>query len=225
MTLRSEHIAITRRARLFTLGEPHDIDDLWIVCHGYAQLAERFIQHFATLEQPHRLIVAPEGLHRFYLDPPPAPARDRRVGATWMTREDREIDIDDYVAYLDAVVERMRGQLNANASVRALGFSQGTATVMRWATVGKHELDEIVLWSGEVPEDVDLSAFRQRQPQVRVAMVMGAADQLAPKKMVRMHGQRLSEAGVTTVYHEHPGGHHLDADLLADLGRERNISS
>ena len=217
MTAQSHHLAITRTARIFTLGQLQDVRDLWIVCHGYGQLAGRFITNFAALEAPGRLIAAPEGLHRFYLDPPPAPAKDRRVGATWMTREDREADIRDYVAYLDGVVGEMLRESKGATRVHALGFSQGTATVMRWAAQGRQSLDRIVLWAGEVPGDVDLGAFNVRQPNARVALVVGANDKLATDKMVRMHGGKLSEAGIAVTYHEHAGGHHLDTGLLHEL--------
>jgi len=46
-----------------------------------------------------------------------------------MTREDRLHEIDDYVHYLDALHTKIVPQ---GATVTALGFSQGTATVCRW---------------------------------------------------------------------------------------------
>src|ERR1051325_10016453 len=49
-----------------------------------------------------RRLVAPEGLSRFYLS---ERATERRVGASWMTREDRLAEIADYLGYLDAVYD------------------------------------------------------------------------------------------------------------------------
>ena len=44
----------------------------------------------APLDDGSRLIVAPEALSRFYLgEVSQRPASERRVGASWMTREDR----------------------------------------------------------------------------------------------------------------------------------------
>ena len=64
---------------------------VWFVLHGYGQLAGEFIRFFADLATDDSLVVAPEAMNRFYLvNPESAPARDRPVGATWMTREDRE---------------------------------------------------------------------------------------------------------------------------------------
>src|SRR5437762_7802629 len=150
-----EHVLSTSRtARYFTLGHPTDATELWFVCHGYGQLASRFLERFRALESPRRCIVAPEGLSRFYLT---ESATERRVGASWMTREDRLHEIDDYVRYLDALYSHVAP---GAARVTALGFSQGTATVCRWAALGSVRIDRLVLWGGEVPPDLDLKRLR-----------------------------------------------------------------
>src|SRR2546425_6931053 len=98
--MQEHQFSTSRSARYFTLGSPQHAADVWLVCHGYGQLASRFLERFRPLEAERRCIVAPEGLSRFYLTDSPA---ERRVGASWMTREDRLHEIDDYVRYLDGV--------------------------------------------------------------------------------------------------------------------------
>src|SRR5947199_8460531 len=96
-----EHLFSTARsARYFTVGSPEGAAEVWFVCHGYGQLAARFLERLRPIEAKRRCIVAPEGLSRFYLT---ETATERRVGASWMTREDRLHEIDDYVRYLDAL--------------------------------------------------------------------------------------------------------------------------
>src|SRR5688572_25204645 len=136
MTAREHYLRVSKTTRYYTIGSVEGARDLWIVCHGYGQLAAKFIQPFHTIAAPDRLIVAPEALHRFYLDPPPAPASQRRVGATWMTREDRETDIADYVDYFDTLISEMLSHA-PNARLRVLGFSQGSATMLRWSVRAK----------------------------------------------------------------------------------------
>ncbi|NIP78275.1 MAG: phospholipase, partial [Gemmatimonadetes bacterium] len=82
--------------------------EVWFVLHGYGQLAERFVRRFDALpgvRDGMRAVVAPEALSRFYVEEevtgPHGP--ESRVGATWMTRADREHEIRDYVEYLDRV--------------------------------------------------------------------------------------------------------------------------
>ncbi len=99
----AHHLPVGRTARYYTLGPIGAATrQVWFACHGYGQLAERFLQRFEPLDDGAHLIVAPEGLSRFYLSDNP---RERRVGATWMTREDRLNEIADYVRYLDTLCE------------------------------------------------------------------------------------------------------------------------
>ncbi len=70
-------LVVPRTARYYTLGPTHGFPrELWFVCHGYGQLAERFLRQFAPLDDGTRLIVAPEALSRFYLDPIPQRRND-----------------------------------------------------------------------------------------------------------------------------------------------------
>src|SRR6266550_3439645 len=123
------HLSVARTARYYTLGEP-GATEVWFVCHGYGQLAGRFLRRFEPIADGSRLVVAPEGLNRFYVGS--GEHRDQPVGATWMTREDRLNEIADYVKYLDAVYADVFGGKPTAARVRALGFSQGAATASRW---------------------------------------------------------------------------------------------
>jgi predicted esterase len=216
MSAREQHITIERSARFFAIGDAATAQELWVVCHGYGQLAARFIRDFAHIATPERMIVAPEGLHRFYLDPPPAPAAQRRVGATWMTREDREADIADYVRYLDAVVESLTEDPQTRR-IRALGFSQGSATVFRWAALGRTRIDELILWSGEVPPDVDMQPAAQRLRQTRITIVHGSADPLQSPDLARRQLELLDAAGLSYRTLSFDGGHTLDRVLLAEI--------
>ncbi|HET9386669.1 MAG TPA: alpha/beta fold hydrolase [Gemmatimonadales bacterium] len=206
-----EHsIPTSRTARYFTLGTPGagGVREVWFVCHGYGQLAARFLERFRPLESPERCIVAPEGLSRFYLSESPA---ERRVGASWMTREDRLNEIDDYVRYLDAVytvVAPPPGQ-----RVTALGFSQGTATACRWAALGTSRIDRLVLWGGEVPPDLDIT--RLRVP--RLILVYGTRDEFFTPKVVAANEARLREHGIRYELLSFDGGHEIHAATLRSL--------
>ena len=203
-----EHtITTARTARYFTLGEPERATDLWFVCHGYGQLAARLLERFRPLEAPPRCVVAPEGLSRFYLSESPG---ERRVGASWMTREDRLHEIDDYIRYLDAVYAAVA---LGKKSVTALGFSQGTATVCRWAALGTSRIDRLILWGGEVPPDLDLE--RLRTP--KLVLVYGTRDEFFTPKIVAANEARLREHHVPYELVSFEGGPVLDAVALGRL--------
>ena len=216
MSAREEHIEIARSARIFILADVEAPADVWIVCHGYGQLASRFITHFEDIATPDRSIVAPEGLHRFYLDPPPAPARKRRVGATWMTRLDRETDIRDYVAYLDQVAMRATAG-RRDVRIRALGFSQGAATVFRWAVMGNTTIDDLILWAGEVPPDVDMQRAAERLRQTRITYVHGRQDEMLPAAIAVKQHELLDSAGLPYTVREFDGEHEMDSAVLASI--------
>lgn len=148
----NEHtIEVPRTARYFTLGDDGDaIEELWFVLHGFGQLAGAFVQYFGDLADGPRMVIAPEALNRYYVASTSVPASDRAVGATWMTREDRQNEIKDYVRYLDL----LHGEITkAHPGVRTIvvGFSQGGATAARWAQMGRAPIHRLILWGATVP--------------------------------------------------------------------------
>ena len=208
-----EHrIAVPRSARYFTLGRPDR--EVWFVLHGYGQLAARFLRHFAALDDGTRLIAAPEGLSRFYLKESPT---ERRVGATWMTREDRLAEIDDYVRYLDAVYAEVCGSVDrSSVKVTVLGFSQGTSTACRWVTMGASRVDRLIVWGGEVPPDLDLAQgpAAGRLRALRLTLVYGNRDEFFTPKIVANTEARLGAHGIPYALAPFEGGHEIDRDIL-----------
>ncbi len=218
--MHEHHLRVTRTARYFTLGDPSgEVAQVWFVCHGYAQLAARFLEKLRVLDDGRRYVVAPEGLSRFYLTESPA---ERRVGASWMTREDRLSEIEDYLPYLDAVYDDVFGLVDrSQVTVHALGFSQGAATVSRWTALGKAQIDRLVLWGGEFPPDLDLTlgTVVGRLQSARLSLVYGRSDEFITPKVIAGVTERLRQYGIP--YREMPfdGGHELDEGTLRELAK------
>jgi len=207
--MQEHRLSTPRSARYFTLGGGPlaGASEVWIVCHGYGQLASRFLERFRPLEALACCVVAPEGLSRFYLTESPT---ERRVGASWMTREDRLHEIDDYVRYLDAVHADLK---LPHARITALGFSQGSATVCRWAALGTARLDRVIVWGGEVPPDLDVTRLRG----LKLTLVYGTRDPLFTPKIVAAHESRLREHGVDYELLSFDGGHETHEATLRRL--------
>jgi predicted esterase len=222
--MHEHHITVPRTARYFTLGDSAPaVADIWFVCHGYGQLAARFLRQFEPLAGPgggERLIVAPEALSRFYLEDTAVPAQARKVGATWMTREDRLHEIDDYVRYLDELHAVVVGRAGRVARVTALGFSQGAATVSRWAALGRSRLDRVLLWGGELPPDLDLAAARERLRAVRLTLVYGRQDEFITEKVAATITARLREHDIPHQLWPFDGGHELDTEILRQIAAD-----
>lgn len=210
------HLEVPRSARFAWLGSPGEkVRDVWVVCHGHRQLGARFLRRFVPLRSPSRLIVAPEALNRFYLSQAGSHDADSAVGGTWMTREDRRWEIRDYVRYLDLVAERIFGAVpRPGVALRALGFSQGAATVARWTAYGSTAVDELILWSGGLPPDLELERWADRLRDTRVTLVRGQQDDLLAPGAMDETESRLDEHDLPYRCLSHPGGHELDAGAL-----------
>lgn len=142
-----QHLTSTKTFRYFTYGDIDKATKLIFVLHGYGQLAEFFIRKFHFLEEDY-LIVAPEGMHRFYLK-----GASGRVGASWMTKEDRNSDINDNQSYLDKLYDTITNIKDFD-SITLLGFSQGGATAARWFNTTNRKIDAFISWASVYPPDL-----------------------------------------------------------------------
>jgi predicted esterase len=214
------HLTVARTARYCTLGDGSAaVNELWIVCHGFAQLARTFVEEFRTIAGAGRLIIAPEALNRFYLNREGGRAgASARVGATWMTREDRLAEIDDYVRYLDQLYREVTEGQRREVRVTALGFSQGTATVARWLVHGAARIDRLVLWAGLLPPEIDGSGqSRDRLQSAELVLVRGMRDEMLDVQQLQAQQAALERAGIRVRTEEFDGGHRMDHGTLARL--------
>ncbi len=192
-----------------------------MACHGYGQLARGFAAALAPAKSDDRLVLAPEGLSRFYLDDPrKRHGPDAPIGASWMTREDRENEIRDYVEYLDLLVAQVIREIGHDVPVTALGFSQGVATVARWAALGVTSLQRLILWGGTLPHDLPADRGPDLFRGAKVMLVGGRADKLSPPDAVEADRERLTAAAIPVEVRMHDGGHLLSSKLLGEIAAQ-----
>ena len=244
------HIQVARTARYYTLGGRGDgVDEAWFVLHGYRQAARRFARRFEVLDGAERIVVVPEALSRFYVDPSPGGhGPEHRVGASWMTRADRDNEIADYVAYLDALARDVAATAAPAARRRVvLGFSQGAHTASRWMVLGNARRPvvgradggtgipaspadraggrashcELVLWGAGLATDLTPDALAAGLEGVRVTLVRGADDHFRVRREERAQDALLEELGVDFRVWVHPGGHEIAPEPLLDIARSR----
>lgn len=212
-----KNIIIPKTARYFVIGEPGEtIEQVWIVCHGYAQLANYFIKNFEPLNNGKNLIVAAEGLHRFYWQ-----GFTGRVVASWMTKEDRLEDIKDYCNYLELVYNEVLAPFkNKKVKINILGFSQGTATVLRWLTNKKPHIDNLFLWGGTFPSDIDFEMDKAFFNSIKTYFVMGDNDEYNDANSVRKLEEILMKNLIPYEMVYFKGTHEIHQETLLKLAKQ-----
>jgi len=215
----THHLRVQRTARYYTLGgSSPERRSIWFVLHGYGMLAGEFVRYFADLAGDDALIVSPEALNRFYLvSPDKAPARERAVGATWMTREDRASDIADYVEYLDTLFDDVvTDAAREGLAINVIGFSQGAATATRWATHSTRRIDRLILWGGLLPPETDLTPGHALR-RLRLTLVIGTRDHYVDEGVLGAERARLDAAQLPYDVIQFDGGHVISRAVFPQL--------
>ncbi|MFN8652335.1 MAG: hypothetical protein U0133_10565 [Gemmatimonadales bacterium] len=212
-----QHLAVPRTARYCTLGAaPAEARHLWIALHGYAMLARSFAKLLLPLGGPHTRVVVPEALSRFYLETERNGRHGDLVGATWLTREERDQDLADHLRYLDLLLAAAQAGLAPGAEFHLLGFSQGAVMAARWVGAGAVVPQHLVLWGIQPPEDT-LPALADRMAGREVTLVAGDRDPFAPPGTLEDLAASLARHGVRARVERFDGGHSLSKEVLRRL--------
>lgn len=211
-TMLAKELSINYNARYYQLGElTSSTNQLWFVIHGYGQLARYFIQKFNILDNGDHCVIAPEGLSKFYLE-----GYSGRVGATWMTKEDRLTDIENYVNYLNTLYHSLKNS-QTNLRVNVVGFSQGAATASRWVAQSSVSIDRLILWAGIFPPDMDVVDAGRRFSNMEVINVYGEKDPFLDNNKFKEQFKIIKSLGITSPTITFDGVHDIDSDTLLAL--------
>jgi predicted esterase len=203
-------IVVPRHARIGIVGDLETASEAWIILHGFGMLAQGILHWFRKAERPGRVLIAPEGLSRFYIEEKGV----RRIGASWMTREDRDHEVEDLLGYLDRVAT---GLVDPATPIQLHGFSQGVAAAARWTARRTRPVSRLVCWAGGFPEDVTPERLLPALGGQPVHLVVGDRDIWVKPEQVAADAARLEAGGVPVVRHHFSGGHRVDDGVLAAL--------
>ncbi len=207
------NIETTKTARYYSLGSFDVVKELWICLHGYAHRAESFIENFRPIASDDRLIIAPEGLSRFYTR-----GFGGTVGASWMTREDRENEIMDYVVYLEKLYNEVIGKCSSKPNrIVLFGFSQGVPAILRTIAETNIKIDEIVMWSGDVPRDLHFEGFISNAKDVHKWLVYSKTDLLVRQEIYVETETLLKSHSIEYELLYFDGGHEIPEAALKEL--------
>lgn len=202
-----EHLLTSEKTfRYYVEGDIHTATKLVYVLHGYGQLAQYFIRKFLPTNK-NIVIVAPEGMHRFYLK-----GSSGRVGASWMTKEDRENDIKDNINWLN----NLHQKLLANKSfekVIVLGFSQGGATAARWVNQ-MEKVDGLIMWATVFPPDLE-NSIDSTVLRLKNHFVLGTEDEYFDINDQQKVNQFYAEMNFDI--HSFIGEHDINHKIFSDI--------
>jgi predicted esterase len=207
------NIETTKTARYYSLGSFQRVNELWICLHGYAHRAESFIENFSPITTDDRLIIAPEGLSRFYTR-----GFGGTVGVSWMTREDRENEIKDYVVYLEKLYKEVLAKCSSKPNrIVLFGFSQGVPAILRTIAETGIQGDEIVMWSGDVPRDLNFEAFTLSTTNTRNWLLYSQTDPLVKQEIYLETETLLKSHSIAYQVLHFEGGHEIPEAALKEL--------
>lgn len=206
MQIQHNFLQVKKTVRLSHLKDVNSPNtSLLIALHGYGQLSTFFARKFEGVTEAGFDVILPEGLNRFYLE-----GSSGRVGASWMTKEERDYDMEDNKQYLSQIIETYRASYD---KIILLGFSQGGATAARFFFSDKTSIAGLILWASVFPPDLeqDLPAGSYENCHFVLGKEDPYFDEYKQKEVLNLY----RELGMKV--HSFDGDHDVDAKLLRTI--------
>lgn len=190
-----------------------DTEYIWLACHGIAYLSRYFIKYFKVLDPHKNFIIAPQAPAKYYQT-----KAFKYVGASWLTRENKEIEVENVLNYLDAIYEK---EGLKNRKVILLGYSQGVSIVMRWLQKREIKCEQLIIHSGSIPDEFSCDDFKDKI-KGKIHLVYGNADQyINNEKLKTQLGMARTLFPHHLKIHEFEGKHEVSLNTLTEI--EKNL--
>ncbi len=170
-------MSIQKEVTYTTTNTYHTLNELtektknvWMVFHGMGYLSKYFINYFSELNAEENFIIAPQAPSKYYQ------GNDfKHVGASWLTRENTQLETQNILKYIDAIYEKELAETTANLIV--MGYSQGVSIATRWVASRKIQCDKLILHSGGIPNELQPNDFEFLKTDAEVIYLYGNKDQ------------------------------------------------
>ncbi|MBK9593769.1 MAG: hypothetical protein IPO32_20580 [Crocinitomicaceae bacterium] len=149
-------------------------------------------------------------MHRFYLN-----GTSGRVGASWMTKENREDDIKNYIQYLETLLKKIAHE-NQYEKKCLLGFSQGGATASRLIGASQQKFDAFLLWAAVFPPDMERQNFGKFNVSKNY-LIIGDEDPYYSVEVIVHEKEKLKETGMKFEVVPFNGKHTIHAETLKKI--------
>lgn len=210
--MKENHLDVTIKASYYTLNELSErTKRVWLVFHGYGQLAKYFIRKFEILNHEKNFIIAPQGLSKMYLE-----GHGGRVGASWMTREDRATEIENQHRYIQSILNEIG--VHEGKDLIYFGFSQGVATLGRFAAKARRPFKKMILWAGIFPKGITDGAFNFTTGREEIAYYVCREDPFLQEGMIEQQNEIMNRMfGKIPKLYWYQGGHKVVPELLLQI--------
>lgn len=184
---------------------------IWMVFHGIGYLSRYFIAHFKDLDPVANYVVAPQAPSKYYLN-----GEYKHVGASWLTREKKDMEIGNILNYVNAVYKAEAA--NTSSKLLVLGFSQGVSVALRWVARHKINCSQLVLYAGGIPDELKAGDFDFLGPETMIRFIIGDSDKyLTPERMEKEQEKldRIFRGAARVTFFK--GGHEIQPEVLNKL--------
>lgn len=193
-----------------TLNTIDKNQNIWFACHGIGQLSHYFLNNFLNIPKEKNYIIAPQAPSKYYHS-----TQTKRVGACWLTKENTQIEQHNIFRYFDEILNQEK-PVTPNIF---MGFSQGVSVMLRYLVYKKLNVNDIVIMSGKIPEELKESDFNFLSKKTKVWLSYGLSDPLLNNKLIdieinksrQLFGKRLNIIAFD-------GKHEIDQELILNLG-------
>lgn len=186
--------------------------NIWIVLHGIGYLSRYFLKYFDTLPPNENYVIAPQAPSKYYLN-----NEYRHVGASWLTKENTALEIENLTSYLDAVLEAE--EFPSQCKLIVFGFSQGVSIATRWVAQKRLKCHQLVLYAGGIPHELVPSDFDfLTENNTQVTVIVGDRDEYLTEER-----QKLESAKMEKLFHGRAkqlifeGTHEVKKELIHSL--------
>ncbi len=184
---------------------------IWVIFHGIGFLSRFFLKYFDGLDPEENYIIAPQAPSKYYLN-----EQYRHVGASWLTKENTDTEINNLMSYMDSVMANE--DLPENCRLVVFGYSQGVSIAMRWVAQKNIQCDHLVLYAGGIPNELTKDQLIHLGDQCSVKIIMGDKDEYLTEERME-HEQKkidlLFEGRAQLQLFD--GGHEIKKEIINTL--------
>jgi len=213
MSSNKKYISYHNQSPYETLNTLTDsTENIWVVLHGMGYLSRYFLKHFKQMDTDTNYLIAPQAPSKYYL-------KDdfKHVGASWLTKEDTQLETTNVLNYLDMVLKNEK--LPENKNLILFGFSQGVSIAMRWWTQRMIPFNQVVLYAGGLPNEIapkDTEFIDGKKTKIQ--LVYGDQDKYITQKRLQMEKEKIKKLfGHKAEVIEFSGKHEILPEVLDQL--------